>query len=128
MLAHKAEDEGVLVVESIVNGVHPHIDYLNVPSVVYTHVYAHAHRYVQPQTSMAHMCYSPTLLIYPTLFDRTLPMVMTLLCRYTHPEVAWVGKTEEQLKEEGVKYKKGKFPFAAECQTAPKYNLNVIRA
>jgi dihydrolipoamide dehydrogenase len=66
MLAHKAEDEGVLVVESIVSGTPPHIDYTNVPSVV-----------------------------------------------YTHPEVAWVGKTEEQLKEEGVKYKKGKFPFAA---------------
>ena len=32
---------------------------------------------------------------------------------YTHPEVAWVGKTEEQLKEEGVKYNVGKFPFAA---------------
>uniref|UniRef100_A0A915EMB8 dihydrolipoyl dehydrogenase n=1 Tax=Ditylenchus dipsaci TaxID=166011 RepID=A0A915EMB8_9BILA len=32
---------------------------------------------------------------------------------YTHPEVAWVGKTEEQLKQEGVKYKVGKFPFIA---------------
>ncbi len=32
---------------------------------------------------------------------------------YTTPEVAWVGKTEEQLKAEGVAYKKGKFPFAA---------------
>lgn len=32
---------------------------------------------------------------------------------YTHPEVASVGKTEEQLKEEGVKYKVGKFPFMA---------------
>mmetsp|Transcript_133409 Transcript_133409/g.345347 ORF Transcript_133409/g.345347 Transcript_133409/m.345347 type:complete len:491 (+) Transcript_133409:112-1584(+) len=32
---------------------------------------------------------------------------------YTHPEVAWVGKTEEQLKEEGVEYKKGKFVFGA---------------
>jgi dihydrolipoamide dehydrogenase len=32
---------------------------------------------------------------------------------YTTPEVAWVGKTEEQLKAEGVVYKKGKFPFAA---------------
>jgi len=30
---------------------------------------------------------------------------------YTHPEVAWVGKTEEQLKEEGVKYKSGTFPM-----------------
>ena len=32
---------------------------------------------------------------------------------YTSPEIAWVGKTEEQLKEEGRKYKKGKFPFQA---------------
>lgn len=32
---------------------------------------------------------------------------------YTHPEVAWVGKTEEQLKADGVKYKVGKYPFAA---------------
>ncbi|MCK6440255.1 MAG: dihydrolipoyl dehydrogenase [Planctomycetes bacterium] len=32
---------------------------------------------------------------------------------YTHPEVATVGKTEEQLKEAGVAYKTGKFPFAA---------------
>ncbi|MBN8553187.1 MAG: dihydrolipoyl dehydrogenase [Caulobacterales bacterium] len=32
---------------------------------------------------------------------------------YTSPEVAWVGKTEAQLKEAGVDYKKGKFPFAA---------------
>lgn len=32
---------------------------------------------------------------------------------YTGPEVAWVGKTEEQLKEAGVEFKKGKFPFAA---------------
>jgi dihydrolipoamide dehydrogenase len=32
---------------------------------------------------------------------------------YTHPEVAWCGKTEEQLKAEGVKYKMGTFPFVA---------------
>ncbi|WP_411816516.1 dihydrolipoyl dehydrogenase [Hyphococcus sp. DH-69] len=32
---------------------------------------------------------------------------------YTYPEVASVGKTEEQLKEEGVSYKAGKFPFMA---------------
>jgi len=66
MLAHKAEDEGVMVVESIVTGVPPHIDYNNVPSVV-----------------------------------------------YTHPEVAWVGKSEEQLKKEGIEFNKGKFPFMA---------------
>eukprot|EP00122_Pirum_gemmata_P004429 Pgem_evm1s4023 len=65
MLAHKAEDEGIICVEGMVGG-HPHIDYNCVPSVV-----------------------------------------------YTHPEVAWVGKTEEQLKEEGIEFKVGKFPFAA---------------
>jgi dihydrolipoamide dehydrogenase len=32
---------------------------------------------------------------------------------YTFPEVAWVGKTEDQLKAEGVAYKSGKFPFTA---------------
>ena len=32
---------------------------------------------------------------------------------YTHPEIAWVGKNEEELKNENVEYKVGKFPFAA---------------
>ncbi len=32
---------------------------------------------------------------------------------YTHPEIASVGKTEEQLKKDGVEYKVGKFPFTA---------------
>jgi dihydrolipoamide dehydrogenase len=32
---------------------------------------------------------------------------------YTKPEIAWVGKTEEELKAAGVKYKAGKFPFSA---------------
>ena len=32
---------------------------------------------------------------------------------YTYPEVAWVGKTEEELKAAGVAYKVGKFPFSA---------------
>ena len=65
MLAHKAEEEGVFVAETLV-GQHPHIDYNLIPGVV-----------------------------------------------YTWPEVAGVGKTEEQLKEEGVPYKVGKFPFKA---------------
>ena len=38
----------------------------------------------------------------------TIPWVI-----YTEPEIAWVGKTEEQLKEAGVEYKIGTFPFAA---------------
>ena len=32
---------------------------------------------------------------------------------YTSPEVAWVGATEEELKEKGIAYKAGKFPFTA---------------
>ena len=32
---------------------------------------------------------------------------------YTHPEIAWVGKNEQQLKAEGVNYKAGTFPFVA---------------
>ena len=32
---------------------------------------------------------------------------------YTSPEIAWVGKTEEELKAAGVAYVKGKFPFMA---------------
>ena len=65
MLAHKAEEEGVLVAE-ILAGQKPHIDYNLIPGVV-----------------------------------------------YTWPEVASVGKTEEQLKEEGIAYKSGQFPMRA---------------
>ena len=65
MLAHKAEEEGVFVAETI-NGEHPHMDYNLIPGVV-----------------------------------------------YTWPEVAAVGKTEEQLKAENVNYKSGSFPFKA---------------
>jgi dihydrolipoamide dehydrogenase len=38
----------------------------------------------------------------------TIPWVI-----YTSPEIAWVGKTEQQLKAEGVAYKAGTFPFMA---------------
>ena len=65
MLAHKAEEEGVFVAETIA-GQKPHIDYNLIPGVV-----------------------------------------------YTWPEVAAVGKTEEELKEAGVAYKVGQFPFRA---------------
>lgn len=65
MLAHKAEEEGVFVAESIARQ-KPHINYLLIPGVV-----------------------------------------------YTWPEVAAVGYTEEQLKEQGRAYKVGKFPFLA---------------
>jgi dihydrolipoamide dehydrogenase len=40
-------------------------------------------------------------------FD-TVPWVV-----YTEPEIAWVGKTEQELKEAGVDYRSGSFPFAA---------------
>ncbi|HEY0886002.1 MAG TPA: dihydrolipoyl dehydrogenase [Ramlibacter sp.] len=40
-------------------------------------------------------------------FD-TIPWVI-----YTEPEISWVGRTEEQLKAEGIPYKAGSFPFAA---------------
>lgn len=44
-----------------------------------------------------------------SFFDaRAIPSVA-----YTDPEVAWMGKTEEQCKEEGIKYEKGVFPWAA---------------
>ena len=32
---------------------------------------------------------------------------------YTHPEIAWVGKNEEELKNDNIEYKVGKFTFAA---------------
>ena len=65
MLAHKAEEEGVFVAETIA-GQKPHVNYLLIPGVV-----------------------------------------------YTWPEVAGVGFTEEQLKQEGRAYKTGSFPFKA---------------
>ena len=65
MLAHKAEEEGVMVAE-LLSGQKPHIDYNLVPNVI-----------------------------------------------YTWPEVASVGKTEEQLKEAGTSYKTGQFPMRA---------------
>ncbi len=65
MLAHKAEEEGVAVME-ILSGNFGHVNYDTVPWVI-----------------------------------------------YTWPEVAGVGKTEEELKAEGVAYNAGSFPFSA---------------
>lgn len=65
MLAHKAEEEGVMVAE-ILAGQAGHCNYATIPWVI-----------------------------------------------YTSPEVAWVGKTEQQLKDAGQKYKAGQFPFMA---------------
>jgi dihydrolipoamide dehydrogenase len=65
MLAHKAEEEGVMLAEQLA-GQKPHINYLLIPGVV-----------------------------------------------YTWPEVASVGYTEEQLKEQGRAYKTGSFPYKA---------------
>lgn len=41
---------------------------------------------------------------------------------YTHPEVAWVGQNEQELKAAGVKYKSGTFPFSANSRA--KTNLD----
>ena len=65
MLAHKAEDEGMMVAE-LIAGQKPEIEYDAIPWVI-----------------------------------------------YTHPEIAWTGKTEQALLAEGVKYRKGAFPFIA---------------
>ncbi len=65
MLAHKAEEEGVAMVEQLVTG-YGHVAYEAIPNVV-----------------------------------------------YTHPEIASVGRTEEELQEAGVEYRTGKFPFLA---------------
>ncbi|OGT19470.1 MAG: dihydrolipoyl dehydrogenase [Gammaproteobacteria bacterium RBG_16_57_12] len=46
---------------------------------------------------------------HKAFFDaRTIPSVC-----YTDPEIAWMGKTEEQCKQEGIQYEKGVFPWAA---------------
>jgi dihydrolipoamide dehydrogenase len=44
----------------------------------------------------------------PHMNYNTIPWVI-----YTQPEIAWVGKTEQQLQKEGVEYRKGQFPFSA---------------
>jgi dihydrolipoamide dehydrogenase len=41
---------------------------------------------------------------------------------YTHPEVAWVGQTEQDLKEASIKYRVGSFPFTANSRA--KTNLD----
>jgi len=64
MLAHKAEDEGVMAAE-LIAGQKPHIDYNCVPWII-----------------------------------------------YTSPEIAWVGKSEQQCKAEGIAVKTGQFPFS----------------
>jgi dihydrolipoamide dehydrogenase len=47
----------------------------------------------------------------PHLDLNTVPWVI-----YTSPEIAWVGKTEQQLKAEGVEYRAGVFPFSANAR------------
>ena len=47
----------------------------------------------------------------PHIDFNTVPWVI-----YTTPEIAWVGKTEQQLKAEGVEYRTGSFPFAANAR------------
>ncbi|HZF18991.1 MAG TPA: dihydrolipoyl dehydrogenase [Burkholderiales bacterium] len=48
---------------------------------------------------------------HPQVDFNTIPWVI-----YTTPEIAWVGKTEQQLKAEGVAYKAGTFPFMANAR------------
>src|SRR5215467_12175156 len=48
---------------------------------------------------------------HPHVDFNTIPWVI-----YTTPEIAWVGKTEQQLKAEGVAYKAGTFPFMANAR------------
>ncbi len=45
---------------------------------------------------------------HPHVNFNTVPWVI-----YTHPEIAWVGETEQQLKARGAAYKAGSFPFLA---------------
>ncbi|MGH8723230.1 MAG: dihydrolipoyl dehydrogenase [Burkholderiales bacterium] len=47
----------------------------------------------------------------PHVDFNTVPWVI-----YTAPEIAWVGKTEQQLKAEGVAYRSGTFPFSANAR------------
>jgi dihydrolipoamide dehydrogenase len=47
----------------------------------------------------------------PHVDFNTVPWVI-----YTAPEIAWVGKTEQQLKAEGVEYRAGTFPFSANAR------------
>jgi len=47
----------------------------------------------------------------PHVDFNTVPWVI-----YTAPEIAWVGKTEQQLKAEGVQYRAGSFPFSANAR------------
>jgi dihydrolipoamide dehydrogenase len=47
----------------------------------------------------------------PHVNFNTIPSVI-----YTSPEIAWVGKTEQQLKAEGVEYRAGQFPFSANAR------------
>jgi len=47
----------------------------------------------------------------PHVDFNTIPWVI-----YTTPEIAWVGKTEQQLKAEGVAYRAGSFPFMANAR------------
>jgi dihydrolipoamide dehydrogenase len=43
---------------------------------------------------------------------------------YTHPEVAFVGLTEEEVKAKGIEYSKGKFPFLANSRAKANEDFN----
>jgi len=63
-----------------------------------------AHKASEEGVAVAEMIAGKSAYIH---FD-TVPWVI-----YTDPEIAWVGKTEQELKKEGIKYRAGSFPFAA---------------
>ena len=89
MLAHKAEDEGnnFFFLRNCVRFYHLNVIF----------------NYVSGIIAAEGMLGAPVHIDY-----NCVPSVI-----YTHPEVAWVGKSEEDLKSEGVEYAVGKFPLVA---------------
>jgi dihydrolipoamide dehydrogenase len=98
MLAHKAEEEGIAAVE-IIAGLAGHVNYDAIPGryhICHEECASKIHFLICPLTrAIVAFCFSLAGVIY------------------TYPEVASVGKTEEELKEAGIKYNKGNFPFSA---------------
>ena len=90
MLAHKAEDEGIIAAEGILN----YLFFTNI--CVFSQVFFSIPKIKGMLGAPVHIDYN------------CVPSVI-----YTHPEVAWVGKSEEDLKSEGIEYAVGKFPLVA---------------
>ncbi len=64
---------------------------------------------------LAHKASEEGVMVAELIADKTAQMNYDLIPSviYTHPELAWVGKTEEEIKASGETYKVGVFPFAA---------------